>query len=167
VGMVLAASGAGGAIGSFVASRLPATNRKYWLKVQMCVWGVMLAVLAAVGGPTSGWMAVVMLVLGFTGALGNIEVGTYLMQNVAHTMLARVTSIGRLMSFGACATGPVLGGILFQHYGADRAVVVLFIGITVLACVSLAAPSMRAECTAGGRSAEGLSPQPEISAAQP
>lgn len=167
VGVVLAASGAGGAVGSFVASRLPATSRKYWLKVQMWVWGGVLAALAAVGRPTSGWMAVVMLVLGLTGALGNIEVGTYLMQNVAHTMLARVTSIGRLMSFGACAIGPVLGGILFQRYGADRAIGVLFIGITILACVSLAAPSMPAERTAGVRDTEGLSPPPEVSAAQP
>lgn len=167
VGVALAASGAGGAIGSFVASRLPVTSRNQWLRTQMCVWCVTLAVLAIVGSLSFGLMAAVMLVLGFTGALGNIEVGTYLMQNVAHTMLARVTSIGRMMSFGACAIGPVLGGILFQRYGAEKTIVVLFSGITILALVSLLAPSMRAEKTGDGRTAEGLSPEAEISVMRP
>ena len=167
VGVALAGSGAGGAIGSFAASRLPVTSRNQWLRTQMCVWCVMLAVLAIVGSLSFGLMAAVMLVLGFTGALGNIEVGTYLMQNVAHTMLARVTSIGRMMSFGACAIGPVLGGILFQGYGAEKTIVVLFFGITILALVSLLAPSMHAEKTGGGRTAEGLSPEAEISVMRP
>lgn len=167
VGMVLAASGGGGAIGSLIAPRLTVTGRSQWLKIQMCVWCLVLAALATVGGPSFGWLATVMLVLGFTGALGNIEVGAYLMQNVAHTMLARVTSIGRLMSFGACAIGPVLGGILFQRYGEEKAVVVLLAGVTILAVVSLLSPSMRSARTADGNGAEVLPPDAEISAVQP
>jgi MFS family permease len=166
VGVVLAASGGGGAIGSFVAFRLPVTSRDHWLRIQMCVWCVMLAALAIVGRASFFWIAMVMLILGFTGALGNIEVGTYLMQNVAHTMLARVTSIGRLMSFSACAIGPVLGGVLFQRYGLAKAIVVLFVGITILALISLISPSMRSDRTDDGR-AEDLSGEVEISAAQP
>jgi MFS family permease len=167
VGMVLAAPGGGGAIGSCLASRLPAMSRNQSLRIQMCVWCVMMAALAIAGGPSFGWMAAVMIVLGFTGALGNVEVGTYLMQNVAHTMLARVTSIGRLMSFGACAIGPVLGGALFQHYGAEKAIVALFVITTILALVSLLAPSMRAENRADGRGTEALSPDAEISVVPP
>jgi predicted MFS family arabinose efflux permease len=166
VGIVLAASGGGGAIGSFVASRLPATNRNQWLRIQMCVWCVVLAVLALTGGPSFDWTAAVMIVLGFTGALGNIEVGTYLMENVVHTMLARVTSIGRPISFSACAIGPVLGGFLFQRYGAETAIVVLFVVITIPALVSLLAPSMWAENRADGRGTESLSPDAEISVVQ-
>jgi MFS family permease len=167
VGIVLAASGGGGAIGSFVASWLPATNRNQWLRIQMCVWCVVLAALAITGGPSFDWTGAVMIVLGFTGALGNIEVGTYLMENVVHTMLARVTSIGRLMSFSACAIGPVLGGTLFQRYGAETAIVVLFVVITIPALVSLLAPSMWAENRADGRGTESLSPDVEISVIQP
>ena len=167
VGMALAAPGGGGAIGSCVAARLPAGSRNHWLRIQMCVWCVMLAALAITGGPSFGWIAAVMIVLGFTGALGNVEVGTYLMQNVAHTMLARVTSIGRLMSFGACAIGPVLGGALFQHYGAEKAIVALSVITTILAFVSLLAPSMRAENRADGCGTESPSPDAEISVVPP
>jgi len=84
-----------------------------------------------------------MVVLGFMGAMGNIEVGTYLVQN-AEDKLARVTSIGRLTSFSACAIGPILGGFLFQKYGLQDTVYSL-LGITAAATTySVLTPSMRA-----------------------
>jgi hypothetical protein len=58
-------------------------------------------------------------------------------------MQGRVTSIGRLMSFAACAAGPALGGILTHRYGAAGAVPLLFAGVTVMAGASFLAPSMR------------------------
>lgn len=148
VGTVLAASGGGGTIGSLIASRLPAGGRYQWLKIQMCVWWATLTGLAVANDLSFGWITVAMLVLGFTGALGNIAVGSYLLQSVDHALLGRVTSIGRLMSFGACAIGPVLGGALYQRYGAEDAIATLSVGVTVLAAVSLLSPSMRAEKTA-------------------
>ena len=144
VGTVLAASGLGGAAGSFVASRLPAPAPRSWIQVQMWFWVAALAVLAISGGESPFWMGIVMAILGFTGAMGNIEVGTYLIQHVAENMLARVTSIGRLMSFAAGAIGPVVGGFLFQKYGVQDTVNWLFITTILLAMYSLFTPSMRA-----------------------
>jgi MFS family permease len=144
VGTVLAASGLGGAVGSFVASRLPAWSTRSLIQVQMWFWSAAFAVLAISGGESPFWMGLVMAVLGFTGAMGNIEVGTYLIQHVAENMLARVTSIGRLMSFAAGAIGPVVGGFLFQRYGVQDTVNSLLIVTMLLAIYSLFTPSMRA-----------------------
>jgi MFS family permease len=88
-------------------------------------------------------MAVAMAFLGFTGALSNIELDTYLIQNVDEAMLARVMSVGRLMSLIACAMGPVFGGVLAQWQRGQLAVFCLFIAVTGLAITSSRVPSMR------------------------
>ena len=149
VGTVLAASGLGGAAGSFVASRLPISATRSWIQVQMWFWVAAFAILAVSGGESPFWMGLTMAILGFTGAIGNIEVGTYLIEHVAENMLARVTSIGRLMSFSACAIGPICGGFLFQEYGIQNTVNVLLITTMSLATYSFFAPSMRARRSYG------------------
>jgi MFS family permease len=89
-------------------------------------------------------MVVVMIVLGFTGAMGNVELDTYLIQRVPEGMLARVTSIGRLMSFSACAIGPILGGILIESYGVQSAVFLLFVMTLAIAVISIRVPAIPA-----------------------
>ena len=93
------------------------------------------------GGLSFSRMAFVMAVLGFGGALGNVELGTYLMQNAPKSMLARVTSTGRLLSFGAAAIGPVLGGIAAQDFGIRTAVLLLLAAISALSLFSFLMPS--------------------------
>jgi predicted MFS family arabinose efflux permease len=140
--MVLAASGVGGALGSVVASRLLARVRYSWIRIQTSVWFLGFAVLALLAGRQVILMAVVMAILGFTGALGNIELDTHLMRNVEKDMLARITSISRLMSFGACAIGPALGGILVQGFGVQHAMSCLFFITPVLLLLSAIIPSV-------------------------
>jgi MFS family permease len=140
VGTVLAASGAGGTIGSVTASRLRAWARDRWFKFQMCAWSAAFASLALSGGRSLWWIAAALTILGFTGAVGNIEYGTYLVRNVSDGMLARVTSVGRVLAIGACALGPVLGGAAFQRYGFHGAVSLLFFIVLLLALASLRAP---------------------------
>ena len=143
IGAVLAMSGLGGALGSAFASRLrmPATHSL--IKFQLLVWSIAFIILAISGGKSPLWMAIVMGTLGFMGAMGNIEVNTYLVQN-AENKLARVTSILRLQSFASCAIGPVLGGFLFQEYGVQVTVYCLFAMTAVAAAYSVRTPSMRA-----------------------
>jgi len=145
IGVVLAASGAGGAVGSICTRFLPGWIKGVvWLPVQMLAWSVALASLTIAGGLSSSCSAIAMLVLGFTGAIGNIEFGTYLVANVGDDMLARVTSIGQMLAIGASALGPVLGGAAIQKYGGQRAMEILLCLVMALACCSLILPFAQA-----------------------
>lgn len=145
VGMVLAASGVGGLLGSLTAAaaRFKAPTRRSLLQFQMLVWVVALGLLTLLGARTAGWVALTITVLAYTGALGNIEFSTYLMWHVPEGILARVTSTENLISVGACAIGPVLGGVLAGELGIGHAVLWLFAGTLVLAVVSLRIPPLR------------------------
>ena len=140
IGLVLAASGVGGALGSVAASRLLAKVSYPWIRIQTLIWFLGFSLLALPTGRLFPFVAIIMAVLGFTGALGNIALDTHLMQNVDKEMLARVTSVSRLVSFAACAFGPVLGGVLAQELGARRAMVFLFFITPVLLLISAVTP---------------------------
>jgi MFS family permease len=68
----------------------------------------------------------IMAILGFTGAVGNIALDTHIVRNANPEILARVTSVVRLASFTACAIGPVIGGLLVREFGGQHALVYLF-----------------------------------------
>jgi len=153
IGAVLAASGAGGALGSIASRRIPKVVRERWLLIQMGAWSVALGFLAMAGGLSVWGSAAAMFVLGFTGAIGNIEFGTYLVSNAADNMLARVTSIGQVLAIGACALGPVLGGAAIQSYGYQGAITLLFAIATFAAVSTLIAPWIIRVVIQGFRSA--------------
>jgi MFS family permease len=144
IGMGLGASGAGGVLGSIVAGRLCDWVKSSWLQIQMCAWSAAFALLAISGGQSFLWIAAAMTVLGFTGSIGNIEFGSYLVQNVANGMLARVASIGQVLAIGACGLGPLLGGIAIQEWGVQGAVFLLFIVTVALAIFSFRRPRQEA-----------------------
>jgi MFS family permease len=142
IGVVLTASGAGGAAGAIVSRFLPDAIRRFWLPIQMVAWAVALGSLAIVGGLSVPYSAFAMLVLGLTGAIGNIEFGTYLVSNVADDMIAKVTGISQMVAIGACALGPVLGGYAVERCGAQGAVSILLIIVLLLALFSLSTPEV-------------------------
>lgn len=125
VGLVLAASGAGGILGAVSAPWLQAPFKSSLVLFQMLVWFVALAILAAWGWRSFLCMAVVMSLMSLTGALGNIEMDTYLVKAFNENMLARVTSFGRLIAYTASAIGPMLGGMLTQLCNTQKAILVL------------------------------------------
>jgi MFS family permease len=145
IGMGLAASGAGGVLGSIVAGRLCERVKSSWLQIQMCAWSAALALLAFFGGRSFLWIAAAMTILGFTGSIGNIEYGSYLVQNVTNEMLARVSSIGQVLTIGACGLGPLLGGIAIQGWGTQGAVLLLFTVTAAFAIFSFRRPGREAE----------------------
>ena len=142
IGVVLAASGAGGAVGSLCFRFLPGGFKRFWLPIQMFLWTLALVFLWRAGGLPAAWSTAAMFVLGFTGAIGNIEFGTYLVAHVADDMIARVTAIGQMLAIGACALGPVLGGYAIQTYGVKDAVVLLLALVIVLSLFSLLMPEV-------------------------
>ena len=103
IGIVLAASGIGGALGSAVASRLLARVEYLWVPLQALIW-----------------------VLGFTGATGNIILSTHIARTADREIIARATSVARLVSSTACAIGPIIGGLLVQGFGPQHAMIYLF-----------------------------------------
>jgi MFS family permease len=142
IGVVLATSGAGGVVGSISFKFLPDEFKRFWLPIQMVAWSVALASLWLAGGLPAASSALAMFTLGFTGAIGNIEFGTYLVANVADDMIARVTAIGQMLAIGASAVGPVLGGYAIQRWGVKGAVEVLFVIVLFPAFLSLSMPEV-------------------------
>jgi MFS family permease len=141
IGVVLTASGAGGAVGSFCSRIVPTAMRSFWLTIQMVAWSVALVLLALFGGQSVYLSAGAMFILGLTGAIGNVEFGTYIARTVDDDMIAKVTGIGQMLAIGACALGPVLGGYAIQHFHVKGALWILFVIVMSLAFASLLMPT--------------------------
>lgn len=144
IGIVLAASGLGGVLGSTTALWRRVLKRHSRIRIQMYAWSMAFAVLCI---SDKQWqipcIAVIMVFLGLTGAMSNIELHVHLNNQVEEDMLARVTSIHRLLSFAAGAIGPMLGGFLIENWGARVSIYVLFIMTFALAVISARSPAMR------------------------
>jgi MFS family permease len=136
IGAVLAGSGAGGALGSLTAGKIPSRARQLWLQIQMCAWAGALALLFLTHTRSYVWIALAMSVLGFTGAVGNIELGAYLVRSVADNMLARITSIAEVIRIGGVSLGPVVGGALMRTQGISGVITWLFLLTFALVPVS-------------------------------
>jgi MFS family permease len=132
VGIVLAASGIGGVAGA-VAKPVWRLGDQSALRMQPVVWATMLALLSMSGRWQVPMMAIAMAVLGFSGALSNVELDSHLFVHVSLDKQARVASIGGLIEFAACAIGPAFGGVITERFGAEDAVWLLF--FLTLPCV--------------------------------
>jgi MFS family permease len=146
IGVVLACSGFGGVVGAIfgeqadqiIGSRLRFVRGRSRIKLQLCVWSAGLLVLA-VSASIAPWrvpcMSIVMAIFGFSGAMGNIEIETYITQKVPSAMTARLTSILRLTSFFMFATGPAIGGSLAGFFGTGVAMWCLFAMVMTLTVI--------------------------------
>jgi predicted MFS family arabinose efflux permease len=147
IGVMLAASGIGGAVGSLMAPRLPVRAKYSWMRIQAGIWFAGFALLVLPIGQQFFFTATVMAILGVTGALGNIALNTHLMQNSDLEMLARVTSVSRLASLAAAAIGPIMGGTLVQEFGAQHAMLCLFCLTPALLLLSALTPPVSRRTT--------------------
>jgi hypothetical protein len=136
IGIVLGASGVGGALGSFCSKIVPRFIRKNWLPIQMGAWLVIFLVLATARGDSAFWGTFAMFVMSFTGAIGNVECGTYLAENIADDMIGEVSGISYTMTIGASALGPVFGGYTVQYYGAQNAIFILLVIVVLMTLAS-------------------------------
>jgi len=144
IGIVLAASGAGGVVGSAAAAWLLPRVGYPLLQHQMVLFCFVFFVLDHYGIQPYWLIACAMAFLGFSGAVGNIAIDTFMILH-AGEKLARVLSIDRLTSFIALALGPALGGALYAS-GAQVALNVLFAITIVLVVGSLGAATARHLC---------------------
>lgn len=137
IGIVLGASGVGGAVGSFCSKVVPRFIRKRWLPIQMGAWLIIFLVLAMTRGDSIFWSAVAMFLMSVTGAIGNVEYGTYLTETIADDMIGKVSGISYTMAIGACALGPVFGGYVVQESSVQDTVFILFAIVALMTFASL------------------------------
>jgi MFS family permease len=137
IGIVLGASGVGGAVGSFCSKTVLRFIRRSWLPIQMGAWFIVFLALTVARSDVALWSAVAMFFMSVTGAIGNVECRTYLTENIADDMIGKVSGISSTMTIGACALGPVIGGYTVQYYSTKDAVFVLFIIVALMALMSL------------------------------
>lgn len=146
IGVVLACSGFGGVLGAtfgetinqIIGSHLQIVHRRSRIKFQLCVWSAGLLLLA-VTESIAPWrvpcMSIAMALFGFSGAMGNIEIETYMTKNVPSEMIARLASILRLTSVLMFAAGPAIGGILAGFFGTGVTMWCLFAMVMLLTVV--------------------------------
>ncbi len=133
VGIVLAASGLGGVLGSMITARLFRVFHYRLFQMQLSSWVLTFLALAILnGGRSVILLAFAMTFLGFTGAIGNIALDTYIVQEAPENMLARVLSVGRLTSFAALAFGALFGGFLVKGFDGQAGIFWLLICAGVL-----------------------------------
>ena len=137
IGIVLGASGVGGAAGSFCSKIVLRFIRKCWLPIQMGAWCIVFFSLVMAGGDSVFWSAFAMFVMSVTGAIGNVECRTYLTENIADDMIGKISGISYTMTIGACAIGPVFGGYVVQESSIQNAVIILFIIVALMVFASL------------------------------
>lgn len=143
IGLVLGASGAGGALGALVGGKVRILSGYSRLALQLLIWAGSFFALSVVTTSGRVWcMAVAMLMMSIAGAMSNIELDTYVAWH-AGDALARVTSVGRLLCFAAAAVGPAVGGLLAGTLGPHAAVLALFVVTLALAAFGWSVPSAR------------------------
>ncbi|WP_248963422.1 MFS transporter [Sphaerisporangium perillae] len=131
VGLVVAAGGVGGAVGSSLTIRY--AHDAITLFRQM--WVLVLAILVALlGHPT--FFALATFMIGYVGALSNIAVRTFEASHIAPGNLAKVAGVSRFAARCAvCAAGPIGGALVAVagFAGAVRLLAGVVVGIAVVA----------------------------------
>ncbi|MEW9547845.1 MFS transporter [Nonomuraea sp. NPDC050783] len=115
IGVVLAAGGLGGVLGSILAAVLRPLREV--LRLHLWIWALALA-LAAVGtvvGLPSWFFALALVTTGIGGALSNVSIKLVEMHKVHPATLARVVGVSRLSSHGALCLAAPLGGFMVTY----------------------------------------------------
>ncbi|MFE1166826.1 MFS transporter [Nocardiopsis sp. NPDC058789] len=137
LGVVLAATGAGGLLGALLAPilvrRLTPTRM-----VVLCLWSwlalTLLLVTAERAGPT--WLLATLPVvwggIGFVGAHMNVTVATYHTTHVPPEYLGRLTGTVRFLSGGALPVGMLCGGYALESLGVHGTVLLVCAAVGTL-----------------------------------
>jgi len=149
-GLLLAAHGFGGVLGSLTATRLSRHAGSATLLLSAAlVRAVAWLVFGVVSNP---WVAGAMLgISGITGAVFGV-VGISLRQAIVpDPLMGRVVSAFRMLGYGAVPVGAILGGVVAQALGL-RAPFLLAAAVLVVAA-AMALPAVNARAVAAARAA--------------
>jgi MFS family permease len=149
-GLLLAAHGVGGVLGSLVATRLgrhadTATLLLSAVVIRAVAWLVFAVV-------SNAWIAGAMLTIwGMAGAIFGV-VGASLRQAIVpDPLMGRVVSAFRVLGYGAVPVGAILGGVVARTLGL-RAPFLLAAAVLVVAAL-MALPAVNASAVAAARAA--------------
>lgn len=142
VGLLLAALGAGGVLGSLAA---PAVHRRLSGRAILVgvawLWaGTQTAMAFA---PDLLWLGGFILLSSLLGPVFNVVIGAYTYEVTPDGLLARVRSTARLVAWGTIPVGALLGGVLADTIGARSALLVLGVAMVPVAVMSTLAPGLR------------------------
>jgi predicted MFS family arabinose efflux permease len=140
-GMVLAGFGVGGVLGALSGAwfqrRLPASAI---VVGAVWIWAALTPLVVVVPTPV---LPALLAAEAFAGATWNVALNTYYLRLVPDRLVARVSSVGSLASFGALPLGSLAGGLLLQAGGPVVCCSVLAAGMVVLAAIATLSPSVR------------------------
>ncbi|MGI5163898.1 MFS transporter [Spirillospora sp. CA-253888] len=142
IGVLFAASGLGGLLGSLVAPRLLRRAGGPARMIMICVWGwlallVLLVALDHAVGPALllAALPVVWGGISFVGAHMNVALAVVQSTEVPRRLLARVLSANRFFTGGTIPLGAMFSGYLIAMAGARHAPAVLAAAVAALAAV--------------------------------
>jgi predicted MFS family arabinose efflux permease len=134
--LVLAAYGAGSALGALAVSSLRLPRR--YLTVMLLCWGVGALPMVAFGLATALWvMVAASLTVGFTDAAATVIWGTLLQRRVPAHLLGRVSSLDFFVSLALMPVSMALAGPVGERWGIPPTFVVAATVPTLLAVVAL------------------------------
>lgn len=142
IGLMLAGAGVGGLLGALSASHL---RKRIPAKLVVIgvnwVWAALLVTVVFVSNPIA--LGALYGAMTFAGPVWNVVIGTYQLSLVPEALLARVSSVGYLLGFGALPLGSLTAGFLISSLGSREAVVVFAGGMITLAVLATLSPSLR------------------------
>ena len=115
IGILLAAPGLGGIIGTACAPIFIKWGQKRVVVVCTWAWSVLIALIALIAHPAAwlvGWGGV-----GFVGAQMNIALDTYQASHTRRELLGRTVGANRFLSLGAVPFGALCGGYIIAFLG--------------------------------------------------
>lgn len=139
IGVLLAASGLGGLLGSFLAKHILKRGIQRWHSLRHVAftatlsWLALTFVILVSHQPAS--LLLVWAGVGFVGAYVNVALTTYQVTSVPEAQRGRVASLHSLATRGPAALGALCGGLIISMLGvrwAAAAVVVVMIVLTIL-----------------------------------
>lgn len=139
LGLVLAATGAGGLLGAIAAPYLVRRLDPARM-VRVCTWAWLLLTVVLLGADRAGpdWATVVLPLvwggIGFVGAHMNVTVTTYHTTHVPSRMLGRLTGTLRFLTGAALPLGLLVGGYALEHLGVHTT---LLLVVTITGSVAL------------------------------
>ena len=142
IGLMLAGAGIGGLLGalsaSFLRARIPA---KLVVVGVNWLWAVLLVPVVFATSPVA--LGVLYGAMVFLGPVWNVVLGTYQLSLVPERLLARVSSVGNLLAFGALPVGSLTAGLLLSSFGSRDTIVVFAFAMFTIAALSTVSPSVR------------------------
>ncbi|HEY3258821.1 MAG TPA: MFS transporter [Pseudonocardiaceae bacterium] len=142
IGLLFAGYGAAAVAGALAA---PALQRRLAPRLvilgSLWTWAAVVALQAAAAAPWQ--LGVVVALSAPLGPLFNVVVGRYRYALTPDRLLARATSVSRLVAWGTIPVGTLSGGVLAQAVGTVPTVLVLAAAMALIAAAATAMPTVR------------------------